>query len=176
MEAEELLDEFYIAYHGDDYSKAIELLNQVLLKEGKGSAWLYSRLSSCYYELRNYERALEYAKKAYKLWPTSPLVLWDYAGPLVMLGKEKKAITLLKRIQSMDTDLRTYGFADPQRSWMQSIKDDAYYLMGRSYYLIGEDALAKEAYLAHLATRKKGKRSIYSKKQVLKDLNKLDKN
>lgn len=174
METEELLDQFYMAYNGDDYSKAVELLHEVLLKEGKGSAWLYSRLSSSHYELRNYETALEYAKKAYKLWPTSPLVLWDYAGVLIMLRKEKKAITLLKRIQGMDTDLRTYGFADPQRSWMQSIKDDANYLIGHACYLIGEDALAKEAFLAHLATRKKGKKSIYPKKKVLKALNKLN--
>jgi hypothetical protein len=45
MEVESNIDQFYMAYNGDDYSKAVELLHEVLLKEG-GSAWLYSQAQS----------------------------------------------------------------------------------------------------------------------------------
>lgn len=174
MECNKLLDKFYEEYHHRNYEKAIELLKKVWIIEVKGSFWLYSRLSSCYYELRDYDTALVYAKKAYKLKPNSPLVLWDYAGVLIMLKKEKRGIKLLQRIQSMDDDLRNYGFADADIKWMQSLKNDANFLIGKAYYIIYEDSLAKDFLLKHLSGREAGRKSIYSKNKALSYLKKLD--
>lgn len=170
----ELLDKFYLEYHNHNYKEAIELLKDVLLKERKGSFWLYSRLSSCYYELKDYKKALSYSKKAYKLNPNSPLVLWDYAGALIMLKKEQQAIKLLTVIQNMDEDLTINGFTEPDTGWMRSIKNDANFLIGKAYYTICEDDLAKEFFFKHLSNRKRGRKSIYPKKLVLKYLKKLD--
>lgn len=90
--SDELLDEFYLAYRNRKYNEAILSLKDIIQEERKDSFWLYSTLSSCYYELKDYKKALLYAKKAYKLKPNSPLVLWDYASVLIMLKKEKKGI------------------------------------------------------------------------------------
>ncbi|WP_316839153.1 tetratricopeptide repeat protein [Pedobacter gandavensis] len=170
----ELLTKFYIEYHNGKYKEAIQLLNDILLKEDGDDFWIYSRLSSCYYELRDYEKALFYAKKAYKLNPESPLVLWDYAGVLIMLKKENKAIELLKRIQNMSDDLTNQGFMDPDIKWMQSLKNDANFLIGKAYYIICEDAKAKDFLSNYLSNQDKGMKSIYAKEEALLYLNKID--
>lgn len=172
---EELLDKFYVEYHNENFNEAIILLNNILLKEGKGSFWIYSRLSSCYYELMDYDKALFYAKKAYRLNPNSPLVLWDYAGALTMLKKEKKAIELLKRIQNMSDDLTIYGFTDSDIKWMQSLKNDANFLIGKAYYTICEDILAEEFLSNYLSNKKRGMKSIYTKKKALQYLKEISK-
>ncbi|MEO6521807.1 MAG: hypothetical protein ABIN91_09015 [Mucilaginibacter sp.] len=174
-EKSKLLEQFYIEYNNENYTAAKELLETIKAQEKKTSFWIYSRLSSCYYELRNYNIAFEYAKKAYKLQPWSPLVLWDYAGVLIMLDKEKRAIELLLRIQSMEDDLTIYGFSHPEIKWMKSFKLDSNFLIGRAYYQINQDRFAKEYLLKYLAQRKQGLRSIYKKADVVKYLKKLEK-
>ncbi|MDB5157709.1 MAG: Tetratricopeptide repeat-containing protein [Mucilaginibacter sp.] len=174
LEAEKLLDRFYVEYHNENYSDAIELLKVVQQHEKRNSFWIYSRLSSCYYELRNYDTALSYAEKAYKLMPKSPLVLWDYAGALIMLKKERKAIKLLSRLQAMDDDLTLYGFNMPEKKWMQSLKLDSNFLIGKAYYIIREDQLAKDYFARYLAQRKKELKTIYKKKDALDYLKKME--
>src|SRR5574339_804672 len=60
--------------------------------------WLLTRLSSVYYERRRYALALRYAEKAFDEAPACPLVLWDYAGALQMLGRHHEALDLYARI------------------------------------------------------------------------------
>lgn len=170
----DLHNKFYIEYHNRNFNEAIIILNDILIKEKKGTFWVYSRLSSCYYELIDYEKALFYAKKAYELNPNSPLVLWDYAGVLIMIKKEKKAIELLKRIQYMSDDLTMHGFVDPDVKWMQSLKNDANFLIGKAYYTICEDVLAKDFLLKYLSNRKQGAKSIYIMEKALSYLKKID--
>ena len=169
-----LLKKSYEEYNNGNYGETIQLLKTIMHEEKKVSFWYYSRLSSCYYELKDYENALGYAKIAYKMKPKSPLVLWDYAGVLIMVKKEKRAIELLKRIQEMEDDFTVYKFEKSLIKWMQSIKNDANFQIGHAYYIIREDRLAKDYYLKHLSQRKKGLKSIYSKKQVLSYLKKLN--
>jgi len=60
--------------------------------------WLLTRLSSVYYEQRRYVLALKYAEKAFAEAPSCPLVLWDYAGVLQMLGRHDESLDLYARI------------------------------------------------------------------------------
>ncbi|SHE85585.1 tetratricopeptide repeat protein [Pedobacter caeni] len=168
-----LLSKFYIEYHNSNYKEAVLLLNGILLKEEEEDFWIYSRLSSCHYELKDYEMALFYAKKAYKLNPDSPLVLWDYAGVLIMLKKERNAIELLKRIQNMSNDLTEHGFMDPDVKWMKSLKNDANFLIGKAYYLICEDALSKIFLSNYLSNRESALKSIYTREDALLYLEKV---
>lgn len=172
---DQLLDRFYIEYHNGSFEQAIIILKNILLIEGNGSFWIYSRLSSCYYEIMKYDIALRYAKKAYRLNPNSPLVLWDYAGPLIMLKKEQKAIQLLKRIQNMSDDLTLYGFTDSDITWMQSIKNDSNFLIGKAYYTICEDVQAKYYISKYLYNVDCGLKSIYTKEKAKLLLKKIGK-
>jgi len=123
----------------------------------------------------DFDMALSYAKKAYRVNPNSPLVLWDYAGALIMLKKEKKAIELLKRIQQMSDDLTMYGFTDPDTKWMQSLKNDSNFLIGEAYYTICEDILANEFLTNYLSNRTKSMKSIFTKKKALSYLKEINK-
>jgi tetratricopeptide (TPR) repeat protein len=171
--SKDLYDKFYNEYHEKNFASATELLFSIQKAEKKPSFWIYSRLSSCYYELREYENAGYYGQKAYKLNPKSPLAIWDYAGALIMLKQEKKAIKLLLKLQSMNDGLTLYGFADPDRKWMRSLKRDSNFLIGKAYYTICKDDLSKEYLQKYLDQSKRGLRSIYSKKQVIKYIEKL---
>lgn len=168
------LTKFYIQYHSGNYKEAILLLHDILLREEEEDFWIYSRLSSCYYELRDYENALSYAKKAYKINPNSPLVLWDYAGVLIMLKEEKKAIGLLKCIQNMSDNLTKHGFKDPDIKWMRSLKNDANFLIGKAYYLICEDVLSVAFLSNYLSNMENNIKSIYTKEDALLYLNKME--
>src|SRR5688572_8717949 len=54
--------------------------------------WWLTRLSTTYYEERNYKKARELAEQAVAIAPSCPLVLWDLAGTLDMLGDKAGAI------------------------------------------------------------------------------------
>ena len=171
---EQLLEEFYCAYHDENYITAIIALEEVMRLEGKENFWLYSRLSSCYYELRDYKKALEFAEKAFALKPESPLVLWDYASVLIMLNREEEAIQLLKRIQFMQDDLTIYGFSHPEIDWMKSLKNDANFLIGKAYYTICQDKDSKQHLERYLSNIKKGINTIYSSELALEYLHRLE--
>lgn len=60
--------------------------------------WWLSRLSAALYEQHQYADALENARLAESINPKCPLVLWDMANALDMLGKEREAIAVYSRI------------------------------------------------------------------------------
>jgi tetratricopeptide (TPR) repeat protein len=170
----ELIDSFYVEYNDEHYGAAITTLNRIVSLGENVDFWVYCRLSSCHYELLEYEKALSFAKKAFQMRPDSPLVLWDYAGPLIMLKKEREAIDLLKRIQSMSDNITYYGFTEPDINWMRTLKNDANFLIGKAYYTICEDVLAKKFlnnYLSNLARRGE---TIYSSEKALVYLKKIE--
>jgi tetratricopeptide (TPR) repeat protein len=57
-----------------------------------------------YYEQRRYALALKYAEKAFAEVPSCPLVLWDYAGALQMLGRHNEALDLYARVVTRGVD------------------------------------------------------------------------
>lgn len=68
------------------------------LKRQPHDHWLLSRLSTTFYEERNYQEALEYAREAARIDPTCPLVLWDFAGALDAVGDKEGAIKVYRKL------------------------------------------------------------------------------
>ena len=66
------------AIQQEDWMTARRLVHAALRRD-PNSHWLLTRLGLTYYEQYDYKRALLYAKRAYKLAPGCPLVLWDLA-------------------------------------------------------------------------------------------------
>ena len=56
------------------------------LRSDPENHWLLTRLGLTYYEEKDYKQALEWSRRAVGEAPNCPLVLWDYAGTLQMLG------------------------------------------------------------------------------------------
>lgn len=59
------------------------------LRSSPDDHWLLTRLGLTYYEEKRYKQALRYSVRALEKMPHCPLVLWDYAGTLEMLGQTR---------------------------------------------------------------------------------------
>src|SRR5881628_249560 len=68
------------------------------LKHTPEHHWLLTRLGTTYYEERKYVTALRYVERALRMVPKCPLVLWDYAGSLQMLGRHREAMSVYSRL------------------------------------------------------------------------------
>ena len=122
------------------------------------------------------KRVLKYSKIAYKINPKSPLVLWDYAGLLIMLNKETDAIKFYKRILSKTPEETGKVQTTAGIRWAKSLLNDCRFKMGLSYFRIYNDKLAKKYFSEHLKNRKSGLPSLFSKNDVKYYLKRLNLN
>lgn len=139
------------------------------LKKDPEHHWLLTRLSLTYYEEKNYEKALEVVQQAYKVAPKCPLVLWDYAGTLQMLGHHKEAIKIYKAIIAKDVEEIAYGECGEGKGKARGLIADCYFRLSESYKDMGLEKLSFQAFEKHIDLRGPGCNSIYP----LKDLNKI---
>jgi tetratricopeptide (TPR) repeat protein len=123
--------------------------------------WLLTRLGLTYYEERDYEKALKIEEMAYRIAPHCPLVLWDYAGTLQMLGRHKEAIKVYRRILAKGIDEIAYGECGEGKAWGRGLIADCYYRLSDSHRDLGEDTKAVRAFETHLDLRGPGCHSIY---------------
>lgn len=147
------------------WTKAREIIRIELGKDPKNH-WLLTRLSSTYYEERRYKTALTFSKKARRIAPNCPLVIWDYACSLDMLGREKSAINLWKKL--VDRGERSIAFDECGEGlrWARSLINDCYFRIGESYYDIRSESLARSFIRKHLRGRKSGLPSLYEVKKI----------
>jgi tetratricopeptide (TPR) repeat protein len=153
----------------EDWPKAIEL-NKKLLAANPNSHWLLANLSSNYYEARQYKTALKYAEKALKIAPTCPMVLWDYAGTLDMLGQTAKARSIWKGLVKRGARTIAGGECGEGIRQAESLLNDCRYSLGVSYEESGEKKEAARYYKDHLKHRKPGLPSLYTMAEVKKRL------
>ena len=83
--------------------------------------WILTRLSSVHDEQRRYPLALKYAEKAFAGGAPCPLVLWDYAGALQMLGRHNEALDLYARIVTRGVDRIANGECGEGRAWARGL-------------------------------------------------------
>ena len=155
MKEIDLFEKFYEFYKNDDWENAKNELLTVK-EDYREGFWYYSRLSSVYHELREYEKALHFADIAYSINPDSPLVLWDKAGALYSLERAREAIVLWKKILSMDTNDIAFVLSREGLEWAKSLKNGCRYSLADAYYIIREDEKALVMIEEHLNNREKG--------------------
>lgn len=132
--------------------------------------WLLTRLSSVYYEEGRYLLALRYAEQAFTEAPSCPLVLWDYAGALQMLGRHHEALDLYARIVTRDVNALAVGECGEGKAWARGLVSDSHYRASLSLKAIGNERASLSAFEACLDLRGPGCRSIYK----LTELNEPD--
>jgi len=132
--------------------------------------WLLTRLSSVYYERRRYVLALRYAEMAFDEAPSCPLVLWDYAGALQMLGRHPEALDLYARIVTRGVNRIASGECGEGKAWARGLVSDSYYRASMSLKAIGNERASLSALEQCLDLRGPGCRSIYQ----LTELNSAD--
>ena len=123
--------------------------------------WLLTRLSAVYYERGRYALALKYAEKAFAEVPSCPLVLWDYAGALQMLGRHYEALDLYARIVTRGVDRIATGECGEGRAWARGLVADSHYRASLSLKEIGNEKASVSALEQCLDLRGPGCRSIH---------------
>lgn len=167
-------DTIEVLLEKEDWEKA----RQAILKEletNPDSHYLVSRLSLTYYEQRQYETALHYSREAMELAPRCPLVLWNHAGALEQTGHEREAIRIWKRLLRRGVERIAHGPCGEGIRQAESLLNDCRYRIGKTYCFLGRPALAWRYMHAHLAHRRRGLPSIYSRADVLRNLKRIAK-
>ena len=142
-------------------------------RDGHSDHWLLDRLSLSYYEERDYKSAYKVIKEAEELAPECPLVLWDLAGTLDMLGDKSAAIDIWRRLikrgyQSVASDECGEGIR-----WAKSLLNDCRYRVAISLWDIGDVKQAYREMQQHLKHRSPGIPSVYPIQEARAELEKL---
>lgn len=156
----------------EDWKAARKLIRAALRKE-PDSHWLLSRLGLTYYEEHNYKKALFYAAQAMELAPNCPLVLWDYAGTLDRLGRNKEAIAIYKKLVKRGVEKIAYGKCGEGLAWARGLIADCLYRIAKCYEDLSHHKKALDFYERHIEHRGPGSRSIYPISDVMKRVKEL---
>jgi tetratricopeptide (TPR) repeat protein len=140
---------------------AARVLIRRRLKQEPRSHWLLTRLGLTYYEQRKYEEALACHEEAVFLSPTCPLVLWDYAGTLQMLGRHRETLDVHRRLSRRGIKRIAFGACGEGVAWAKGLVADCYYRMMDSLDAVGDKDGATTMLVKHLDLRGPGCRSIY---------------
>jgi tetratricopeptide (TPR) repeat protein len=168
----EVSDRIESLIDADDWKGARKVIRAALLTEPE-SHWLLSRLALTYYEEFKYEESLEYETRALALAPNCPLALWGYAGALEMLGREREALEVYRRLVRRGAESIAYGECGEGLARARGLVADSLYRMAGCYKSLGQSRKAAEHLEKHLAQRGKGCHSIYRLREARKGLDEL---
>lgn len=146
--------------------KTARRLIRTALRKKPRDHWLITRLALMYYEEHAYSRALQYDKQAIELAPECPLVLWDYAGTLQMLGRHHDALRMYRRIIKRGLDSLAHGPCGEGPARARALLADCFYRQALSFDKLRQLQRAIDAIQTHLKMRGRGSRSIYSLGEV----------
>lgn len=122
---------------------------------------LLTRLAAVFHELQEYERSLRCSERARQLSPSCPLVLWDFAGTLQMLGKHADALEMYREIIKRKPGWIAKDPCVANRAQAKGLVADCHFRMMRSLDALGRRDEASEEFAAHLDLRGPGCYSIY---------------
>lgn len=160
------------AIAADEWKSARGLIVRAL-ENDPSDHWLLTRLALTYYEERNYELALEYSERAMALAPNCPLVLWDCAGALDMLGRETEAIDVWKGLIARGPEAIAEDECGEGLRAARSLVNDCRYRVGCALADLEDFMAAREMLAQHVAHRGKTTPSIYSLTEAKRKLRAL---
>ena len=154
------------AIAADDWARAEALLAKVLERRPE-SHWCWARLALVCHEQRQYGKALEHSQRALGLAPRCPLALWEKAGALDALGREREAIAVWKGLLSRGVRDIAYGRCGEGKRWAESLLNDCRYRIAFALFELGDSRMAARFIRGHLLRRKRGLSSCYSRREAL---------
>jgi len=163
----------------EDWKGIVRLIEKAIKDESAGHQdhWLLDRLSAAYYELREYNKALELVQKARELKPDCPLVLWDLAGTLDTLNRPAEAMSVYLEILKLAPVLDRKDFEERPcgegHRWTMELLTDCLYRIGLCLEHLDRKDEARKVYGDYLAIRAEGLPSMYKEKDVRKRLRAL---
>lgn len=147
------------------WAEARRLLEERLVGEGENH-WLLTRLGTTHYEERDYPRALELSRRAYQLAPGCPLVLWDLASTLEMLGDDRGALRVYRELFARGPQRIAADECGEGLPWAVALLADCLYSAAGCLHRIGRRGAAVSCLRRHLELRALGAKSIYTRRDV----------
>ncbi len=141
--------------------KARDLIDKAL-KIRHNDHWFLARKSLIFHSQGNHKKALVIARKAYELAPKCPLVLWEYAGVLQILGKHRESMRIYNLLVRKGVNRTAFGVCGEGKTWARGLIADCHYRMAISLLALGIKKKAKNEIQKYIATRKNNCASIYS--------------
>jgi tetratricopeptide (TPR) repeat protein len=169
-EVSRLVNEYF---DQSDYRAAVELLQKEVAQHSE-EHWLYAQLAISHYELREYETALKFSKKALELSPDCPLTLDYHASILLANGQAENSLSVWNQLLSRDLDDIAYGECGEGMRFAKSLVNDARFSVGDAYLEMKDREKALFYYKAHLENRQKGVFSNFTQNEVRREIRKLE--
>jgi tetratricopeptide (TPR) repeat protein len=149
----------------EQWAQARKLLQNRLEKE-PNDHWLLTRLGTTYYENRDYPKALDLSRRAIRLASECPLVLWDLASTLEMLGDDRGALRAYRGLFARGPQKIAGDECGEGMPWALSLLTDCLYSAAGCLHRIGDRDAAVSCLRQHLELRALGSKSIYSRRDV----------
>jgi tetratricopeptide repeat protein len=128
--------------------------------------FICTELSNAYHMLGMYKESEQASLEAMQLEPNDVLVIYNYAVALYSNEKFSEAIVQLNRILKRKINTIAYGVHGEGMKWAMSIKNDSLYLKAICQLNLGKLKEAYKLIVKHLAQRRRGVYSDFTKKQV----------
>lgn len=128
--------------------------------------FICTELSNAYHMLGMYKESEQASLEAMRLEPNDMLVVYNYAVALYSNEKFSEAIVQLNRILKRKINTIAYGVHGEGMKWAMSIKNDSLYLKAICQLNLGKLKEAYKLIVKHLAQRRRGVYSDFTKKQV----------
>jgi tetratricopeptide (TPR) repeat protein len=153
------------AWEREDWAEARRLI-LAALDQAPEDHWLITQLAMTHYEERHYPEALELNERAMRLAPRCPLVLWNQASVLDMLGRTDEALALWNRLLKRGPEAVARDECGEGLRWARSLLNDCLYRIGLCYQKKGDHDAALRWLYYHLGNRQRGIKSLYGLKEV----------
>lgn len=160
LKAMSQLDQVESLIRAEKWGAARKLI-RAKLKNDPDNHWLLTRLGLTYYEERKYKMALRYEDQALVLAPNCPLVLWDKAGSLQMLGRHAEALELYGRLVRRGVNRIACGPFGEGLARARGLVADCHLRMADSFKALGRDGDSFRSFEKHLDMRGPGCHSVY---------------
>jgi tetratricopeptide (TPR) repeat protein len=143
------------------------------LRTNPDNHWLLTRLSTTYYEQGDYDTALLWVERARALAPHCPLVLWDYAGTLDMLGREREALAVYRSLLQRGPQAIAEDEGGEGLPWAVGLLTDCVYRAAACSADLKDRRRAADLYRLYLNLVDMGAQSIYPREEAVARLRKL---
>jgi tetratricopeptide (TPR) repeat protein len=165
-EVSKLLNNYF---SNDELDSAKKLIKKEL-KNYPNDHFLLTSLGNVYYELFEYNKAIEYTQEAIEIAPSCPLAINNHAVVLFMHEKYEQAIDLWQKI--LEKKLYSKECTEGKRI-TKSLLNDTRVRLADAYQGKGNIEKAIFYYKEHLDNRKKGVFSNFTKKEIIKEVDNL---
>lgn len=127
-----------------------------------------------WHDRRAYARALQLFRRARRLAPSCPVILYNVANTLHMLRRHDEASGILEGLLELSDATLLAGCARETRGSVRSLRLDAHHLLFlTTLYGTGSWLSAAPHLHQHLRLRRRGVRSLWSRRAILREAERL---